>query len=136
MIPEEIQDIVQKLLERSRAREVNWVSSSDVGVTQVKGGEDFTVALPNYSVNVWKSHQDPAVRLAFYDDRGRTIMRAVTTPRDDNHPLMEELLELARRKALNVEGALDALRVALAQPGVIGEVKGSEGPASEEEIPF
>lgn len=136
MIPEEVRQLVDNLLAKSREREVNWVHTSDIGMSVAQGGIDFTVTLPEYSINVWKREGSDEVFMALYDEQGRTIYKFEVEPSQEGYDDMNEIVELARRKALHVDEALKSVSEALSNPGVIGEIKETGEDEAQDEIPF
>lgn len=99
--PLEIQSILEKLREKTKAGRVPWREG------ELKGLGQFSCELENYRFVVWKSEDTYGVRME--DADGRTIFFVkveeeivFTEEREEIFSIVSDLYELARRKALNV----------------------------------
>lgn len=119
MIPQEAKDIVDRLLVKTRAGEVQW---------KVESETDFIVTLPEYSVAISYTSFGVSgateIMLSVFDNRGYKILSfavsSVIAHTQDDYKMMTELYDLARAKALNIVEALKTLREQIGRPGIIG----------------
>ncbi|MDP2401841.1 MAG: hypothetical protein Q8M66_07665 [Actinomycetota bacterium] len=127
MIPQAYVTLLSKLLERTKADDVNWREAAKD--TFAVDFESFTLALASY----FDSDQDPTVGVNLRNATGSVIdaFEVWESLDEDEYRLVYELFTLARRKALKIDRALDALARALDAPTPIGV---PEDPG--EEIPF
>src|SRR5437773_2735873 len=123
-IPEESREIVTALLEKARAGEVQWAIGDSEG--------ECVVNFPEYTVVVsWTPSIQREGLLAIgampetydfqiLDSRGYKLVSFGVTEHDQDFHIMAELFNLAKRKALNIPGALQTLKTQLRKPGVVG----------------
>ncbi len=108
MISEKIENLLERLLERSRAGSVKWERTAEEG--------SFRAAFPKYSVSI-ESYEAEGSKATYqfelFNESGDLIESAtdyfLDKPYYDhrNRDLLEELFVLARRKALGVDEAID-----------------------------
>ena len=126
-IPEESRDVVTALLEKARAGEVQWA----IGDSE----NECVVNFPENTVIVsWTASQPPGGLLSMgrmealpemyhfqvLDSRGYKLVNFAVAEHDGDFSVMAELFNLAKRKALNIPGALETLKTQLRKPGVVG----------------
>jgi hypothetical protein len=132
MIASDIREILDMLLERSKRREVNWVETKDmVGMVVDKSGEDYVVALPNSSINIWRSSKPDKVVGNILNSEGKVVLGFSANEADPDFPFLEELLSWAKRSALKADETLSEIKRALADKGRVGS-----NPKKDDEIPF
>lgn len=137
MIPEDVRPILQTLIERSKRREVEWITSSAAG--QRHG--DYVVLFPSSSFVLAEDQDEGRIEGRILNSRGDTALTFGASYRDseDDYGLLAELMELARRKVLKADEALAEIKKVLELSGRIGEIpKANVGgpPEDEEEVPF
>lgn len=115
MIPAEAREIIEALLAKASAGEVQWV----VGETT---DSDFNVNFPDQSINLARRGSG-SFEFSIFDGRRNRIVNFTSHDREPEFAVMNELYGLARRKALNVQGVLEALKQQMRKPGVIGSGK-------------
>jgi hypothetical protein len=118
MIPSQIREILEGLLRKSDAGGVKWVNSQSVGMEPVME-EDYLVALPDSSINVYKLPDDE-LRLNILNSEGDVVLSVGTSDTPDSKDLLQKLLHSARNSVLNVEGTLASIQKALRSDDVIG----------------
>lgn len=126
-IPDESKEVVTALLAKARGGEVQWA----IGESE----NECVVNFPENTVIVsWTASQPPGGLLSFgsrepipemyhfqvLDSRGYKLVNFAVADHDGDFSLMAELFNLAKRKALNVPGALETLKMQLRKPGVVG----------------
>jgi hypothetical protein len=139
MIPTELRNIVQALLDKARANEVNWVPAADLGW----GGadNDVVVNFPDYSINVFAG-VDPEraehfIAFNILNSKGKFVHGRSLSPGDNDYAILSEILDLATRKLSGVDEALASLDQVLQQPGAIGLPPGKKAKnAGNDDLPF
>ncbi|SRR5712692_9138701 len=123
-IPDESKEVVTALLEKARAGEVQWAIGDREG--------ECVVNFPEYTVVVsWTPSSERQGLLAMggtpemyhfqiLDNRGYKLVNFAVADHDGDFNIMAELFNLAKRKALNIPGALETLKTQLRKPGVVG----------------
>jgi len=103
------------------------VTKSTLGDVQWAVGEserEFVVNFPSYTVSVSKvEREDLGVRQVVFqvrDSRGYVVLDFDVHHYEEDYTTAAELFELAKRKALDVPGALETLKKELRKPGAIG----------------
>ncbi len=102
-------DLILKLAERTAEDKVNWERTAEAGIYQV--------SFPKYSVQIFaRENRDRPddIIVQVLDDTGSVVEEAsdvdLTSARvNDAYPTMLTLYKNARRKAMGVEQALDAI---------------------------
>lgn len=123
MIPAEAREIIEALLAKASAGEVQWV----VGETP---DTDFNVNFPDHGIKLTRG-SNGSIEFSIFDARRNRIVNFTSHDHTPEFAVMNELYGLARKKALNVEGVLAALKQQIRKPGVIG----SNGSGSTKEAP-
>ncbi len=118
---DDIMEISRGLLEKSLSRMVRWEKAGE------PRDENYVVHLPDYSVNVRRTRDrdaDPGVQMRVLDGDGIEIINFVVwsygSDAEVYSELMDPLLVAAKRRALNLDSALNALRQVVGQEGPIG----------------
>lgn len=98
-------DVIDKLVERTKDAKVNWQSTSSENA--------FVVHLASYSVTV-DTFQDPddgefAVIVTLRNNKGQEIDQEFYWQRHVQYPELKELHAAARRKALKIDEAFNAI---------------------------
>ena len=121
MIPEDVQQILFALLNKSEAREVNWVEVESVGMNP-ESDDDYVVVLPDSSINIYRDMDDDVVNVKILNSEGDIVLHVVPEQIEE-HRLVGRLFNSAKRKALNLDSVLDNLKKALSADGVVGGTK-------------
>ena len=109
--PAEYKDIIQKLLEKTRQRRVEWEQSS-IGFQCTLASGDADSFFFTISDSSQYSSQVEAFTLRMSDRSGNTIFAArsndlPTSPEEEEvSKMIEEIYDLARRQALKIEQKL------------------------------
>lgn len=112
MIPEQMREIAQTLLRKTRAGEANWQES------RFAGGRDVYIDLEPWVLNMYEARGDAVVvRLKSGDCEVRKFF---VEPEDEDYPLFSELLSAAWQKAVNLDGVLSDVRRLVEQAGPVG----------------
>src|SRR6266571_8693251 len=118
MIPPDVKKILDDLLQRTKAGEVNWVESNTAGI-EALAEDDYVVILPDSSINIWKVKGDPTIHVHILDSHGNIVLD-VTGEYIEEFELLDNLLQAAGRKALNIDETLEVIKRNLSKPGVLG----------------
>ena len=128
MIPEDVKDVCQMLLERSKRKEVNWTFGSPRGPED----EDYLVNLPNSSFNIWQA--EDCIRCSILNSGGQIVLQFSDEGNLADAELLGELLQWAKRIVFNVDEAVQDLRCALKAPQPVGKVP--ETKKDNDDLPF
>lgn len=123
MVPDAYRKLITKLALRTSKGEVNWRTTSEEGKFIVNFTKGFTVSVSHY----WYESQD-FVKVSILDSEGKEIDFFVIDDGDNDWYQLNEMYNTARRTALNINKAIEAISEELESEGTIGE----EG----EDIPF
>ena len=123
MILPRIVALMRSLIKKSREGNVNWLPTGDLGLP-TGPHDDFAVSLPEYSINIFSSTSDDegAIHFNILDGAGRVISASTAGPAEAHYSLLEELLELARFKAFNVDRRLQEIERIIASADTIGVI--------------
>src|SRR5687767_12292718 len=105
MLPDEITAIVEGLAERTKRKEIEWVSASSTGIP-VASEEDFVASTPEYSVNVYRDAKN-VVHFSILNRKGDVIYHVGFDDDESGYEEIDNLIDLAKRRASNVDEALD-----------------------------
>ena len=96
-------DIVDKLLERSKRRGVNWYASGEENT--------YSVTYSRSSFSIWSDEVEPKYyRIAAMDENAVEVDNLEFEDLDDiGYEVVSELYELAKRQCLGVDEVLDTL---------------------------
>ncbi len=106
-------EIAEKLLERTRNGEVNWRETVD--------SNEFIVSFPKQTLAIEKMIRG-TYQISLVNERGNTIesLRSPSSIDFQGGKILQDLFELARRRALQIDIRLDEALNALDQEGPIG----------------
>lgn len=135
MIPSDVLEILNGLLDRSRKKEVEWLESQ---VARYGGFGDFMVVFPNSSLVIWENLNDGELGGRIFNNRGDVVVSFDTTSGDaDSHQLLSELMDLARRKVLRADETFAEIQKAIVSNPRVGDVpKRAQVVDDDEEVPF
>jgi hypothetical protein len=119
-------DFIQRLRDRTTEGKVSWERTADEGVYQV--------SFPNYTVRIFSrpaGEEEFEYVVQIVDQEGTVVEEATngdlaaaaTAGRSSAYRLMGDLFKQARRKAMGVDQALDAIMESL-------------GPGPDHDVPF
>jgi hypothetical protein len=107
--PSEYKQIIEKLLEKTRQRRVEWEKAFANSFKCTVGSEDGSF----FSFRISAGSDTEPLSLYMSDEANNTIFRATsndlpTSPEEEEtSQMLEELYDLARRQALKVEQKLE-----------------------------
>lgn len=105
MIPQEYNDLIQKLHDKTIIKKVEWKTSPNEN--------EFTVNFTDFILTLYKglsSASDTAyIRLNIVNNRGKIIDQIFVNLNDDDGHIMENLYETARRRAYNIDKAIETI---------------------------
>ena len=134
MISLDVKNILQGLLERSRKKEVEWIDSRSIGHT---GYGDFAVLFPSSSVVIWENREEQEYGGRIFNNRGDVVVSFEATPADmSSYQLLEELVQLARRKVLRADETIAEIQKAIDSNPRVGAVPKRAVVDDDEEVPF
>ncbi len=124
----DMKDVVLALLEKSKAKEVRWVHASTVDDINPEGmipmdAQDFAVHTPSYTINIYRSDSDGTIRLLLYNEFANLVTNEPVSTDDPFYSTMAELVDLARRYALDEDKLLRRIKASLKESGVLGSSK-------------
>lgn len=107
MADEKLRKLIDRLLVKTRAAELQWAETSSQ--------EAFQISFPSYSVELERSEEGTYIRI--YNSEGKildwtsdsNILQDSGWENRDEYKKIRELHELARRQALSVDKALEEL---------------------------
>ncbi|HEY6329222.1 MAG TPA: hypothetical protein VI756_07785 [Blastocatellia bacterium] len=108
MMDAEVREVLEKLLSKSNAGQVNWLPAGETDVGPVSE-DDYVVSLPNSSINVYRSPKG-LIYVSILNDEGTVIAKFGGDEADEDQNLIYQLLESAKRKALNFKSTLRAIK--------------------------
>ena len=113
MADTKILEIAEKLLKRTRNGEVNWRETVD--------SNEFIVSFPTQTLAIEETVSG-RYQISLVNERGNTIesLRFPGSQAIEGGEILQDLFELARRKALQIDIRLDEALNALDQEGPIG----------------
>jgi hypothetical protein len=119
-IPETYRPIINKLIARTTAGTALW--------TDQRG--QYALHFDQYSFSIFEYNEDrdEGVVCILRDKAGKIIDNFSVERGEGDYKTLKGLFDMARRRALKVDDAIDSLKNALDTDGVIGEV--------ENDIPF
>lgn len=117
MSSDKVNKILTGLLEKSEAGRVKWVDSRSVGMEPVME-QDYIVALPDSSINIYKHSQ--GIRVNFLNSEGDVVATVDSSDEPERMSLLGRLLDSARNSALDLEGTLDSLLEAVSSDTEMG----------------
>jgi hypothetical protein len=118
MIPEDIRPLVFALINKSEIRKVNWKHASESMPESLD--EDYIVNGPKSSINIFKS-DNGIINFHVLNDRGDIIVKFETLPEERDYEKLEKLLELAKKKSLNLEDTIKDLLNSINNSDVFGD---------------
>src|SRR6185295_7850759 len=98
MIPADIRPLVEALLVKARANEVNWVAAADLDLGSNE--DDVVVSLPDYSINIYRGHDedgDPVIAITILNSGGKRVAGGSTSDGTPDYRILEELLGIATK---------------------------------------
>jgi hypothetical protein len=113
MADKRLLELANLIYEKTRTGEITWEKTTFP--------EGFQTSFPKYSVVIRKPSSSPLPRLFLYNGKGELIEEfssgvMVQVSGAGGVRLMDELYELARRRAMGVDQALDELLSELQKP--------------------
>jgi len=132
MIPHDVRLILSGLLARSQKREVEWVESK---ATNFSHFGDFGVIFPTSSVMIWEDSREGTYGGRILNSRGDVIVSFDSEGSGEDRLLLEELMDLARRKVLRADETLAEIQKALEGNPRVGSLPAT-APDDDEEVPF
>ncbi len=105
MVTEDWANIITLLTERTQSGDLSWNENTIFN-------DRFSVDLPGQSIRIYEEENRLGVSLELYNEQGR-LLDTATVWDNERNDAARHLLELVRRKVLNVEEALDRLKKAL-----------------------
>jgi len=127
MIEDEIRAILKSLLEKSKAKQIEW---SSFGETPYD--DDYVVSFPKSSVNVFRSHG--VIGATIMNSVGTVVGSISSDENESDAEMLKELFESAREQVFRIDETLEDLKRALASKQVIA--RPSAAPITEDDIPF
>ena len=128
MFQQNIKEIIRALIIKSEKNEVNWVPTGDY--QQYEEAKDFSVNLPEYSLNVYSSND--GFMFAIFDGYGNALLYYKPENPDDEAEL-EKLFHLAHNSAAGVDKILEILKESLSTDEIIGTQRNI---SPNDDIPF
>ena len=126
MITEEYIGLIEKLLGKTQAGEVNWISTSS--------NSEFVVYFNDFSLSISGGNDaagEPYTRVILRNDNGTEMDSFWAVESEPEWELVNELLSGARRKALNIDKAIHNILSELDSVGTVGK---EENPLDD--VPF
>ena len=124
MINEKIKQLIEKLLEKTLANEVNW--------SQGSGNYSFQLILNNGSVSLDTFFDDDSnqgvLSLTLYNDNGESIESIGFGEREDkeDYKFLENFYNTVKRKYLKVDKTIDSFFEEINKEGKIGKIVKSD----------
>jgi hypothetical protein len=121
-IPPDVVSIINSLIEKSKAGEVQWVEGTDLGFA-----EGYGVNFGSYTIRLFEKNGynewENSITLEILNDDGKSAIRARALDveaQHQEHELLGELLEAARRRAMKADVIIKDLSEKLKATGMIG----------------
>jgi hypothetical protein len=134
MIPQDVRAILTNLLARSRKKEVEWLESR---ATTFSHFGDYGVIFPTSSLMIWEEPSEGTYGGRILNSRGDVIVSFDSEGSGEDRLLLEELIDLARRKVLRADETLAEIQKALESSPRVGSAPPSRsGADDDEEVPF
>jgi hypothetical protein len=115
MIHAKYKEILDLLLKKSEADEVNWIYIHNDPANE----NDFTVASGNTTINLFSLHDDSIV-FRILDENENQIFLTHQEQFDEEYELLKKLILLAKKRTNKAEHAVDSLIDVLKKPGEFG----------------
>lgn len=130
MINEKLRLLIDKLLEKTIANQVNWNQSS--------GYNGYQLILSNGSLSVdnfWDDDSNQSyISVTLYNDNGENIdsITAGSRKESDDYLYLENFYKIVKRKYLKADETIDSFFKEINKDGLIGIVKKKQN----EDLPF
>lgn len=134
MIPENYTSIINNIVEKTKAGKANWRETSDPDTVLLSFSE-YSFMLCKSEPNQWTRMMTMAgtptttIEFRLISNEGKIVDSFELRQRDEHWELMNNLYEMARRKAMGVDNILKKLEKDLDTSGEIGQAK-PEAPPS------
>lgn len=105
MIPREYADLIEKLTEKTDQKLVEWKT------TPIEN--EFSVSFKDFSLTLFKGlnvgSDNAFIRLNIINARGKVIDQIFVNIKDEEGEQIEELYETARRRAFQIDRAIESM---------------------------
>ena len=112
MIHAKYKEILDLLLKKSEADEVNWVYVHNDPTNE----NDFTVTSGNTTINLFSLHDDSII-FRIMDEKDNQIFLTHQEQFDEEYELLKQLILLAKKRTRSADHAIDSLIDSLKKPG-------------------
>lgn len=123
----EIKEIVQRLIEKTKKKQVKWHRAADI-LNESDDDWDYAVSTSNSTINIFRYfHANEngkliyGIRLNIINNRGTVIHSELILTNEPDYELLNELLELARGRVMNLDETLKKLKEELNDDSVLGD---------------
>lgn len=115
MIHAKYKEILELLLKKSEADEVNWTYVHNDPANE----NDFTVISGNSTINLFSLHDDSII-FRILDEKENQIFLTHQEQFDEEYELLKQLILLAKKRTRSADHAIDSLIDSLKKPGEFG----------------
>lgn len=116
MLPDDVREIVERILEKTRGGEVRW--SPVFWVDTGQGGPDeLMLVFPQDSIVLSRDRLSGSFSVSFQDSLGVTVDEHRVIPQSSDHPLVADLFDAALASFSGRESVIQRLRRELGLTG-------------------